>query len=424
MPTVNFYLKKPVDEKEKSLIYLQFKYSGEKFVYAFGEKIHKKDWNEKKQRVKSNTATTADGKHSVNDLLTNLENVCIKAYNDNLKNGVPPKGILKTALNAFFLRNLQQGEGIKDKTLFKLIDRFIEGEIKNKGKDKSRGSISNYKAVKKHLEEYAKKKNYRIDFDTITLDFFYSYVSFLKNVLKLAPNTIAKDITILKVFMSEGVDLGWTTNLQYKHKKFTVQEVNTDAVYLKDSEIITLYKHDLSKSKKLEQVRDLFVIGCFTGLRFSDYSTIKPEYFIDVDGDTCIKMNTQKTGELVIIPINPIVVDIFKKYNWQLKSISNQKFNDYIKDACKDAKMDETGRLTDEPSKSLHQCISSHTARRSFATNLYVEGFPTIDLMKITGHKTEKAFLKYIRVSKLDTARRLSEHIKKNWSGKLLKVAS
>ena len=57
------------------------------------------------------------------------------------------------------------------------------------------------------------------------------------------------------------------------------------------------------------------------------------------------------------------------------------------------------------------------------ATNYYLQGFPTIDLMKITGHKTEKAFLKYIRVSKLDTAKRLNLHIKKNWSELMLKVA-
>lgn len=67
-------------------------------------------------------------------------------------------------------------------------------------------------------------------------------------------------------------------------------------------------------------------------------------------------------------------------------------------------------------------CISSHTARRSFATNYYLEGFPTIDLMKITGHKTEKAFLTYIKVSQLDTAKRLNQHMKKKWEEKKIKA--
>jgi integrase len=71
----------------------------------------------------------------------------------------------------------------------------------------------------------------------------------------------------------------------------------------------------------------------------------------------------------------------------------------------------------------LYECISSHTARRSFATNLYLDGYPTIEIQKITGHKTETSFMKYIRVTKLDAAKRLSAHMKKRWSEKMLKIA-
>jgi len=178
----------------------------------------------------------------------------------------------------------------------------------------------------------------------------------------------------------------------------------------------------------LEQVRDLFVFGCFVGLRFSDYSDIKPDNIVLIDNEYFIKVTTKKTSELVIIPCNPIVLEIFEKYksspNKLPKSFSNQKFNDYIKDALEEAKFIETGRLSTNPTLPLYKCVSSHTARRSFATNYYLQGFPTIDLMKITGHKTEKAFLKYIRVSKLDSAKRLSAHMKIKWSEKILRVAS
>lgn len=105
------------------------------------------------------------------------------------------------------------------------------------------------------------------------------------------------------------------------------------------------------------------------------------------------------------------------------KSLSNQKFNDYIKECLKKAGFNEIGRLSTKPELPLYECVSSHTARRSFATNYYLQGFPTIDLMKIAGHKTEKAFLKYIRVSKLDSAKRLSAHMKMKWSEKMLKIA-
>jgi len=223
------------------------------------------------------------------------------------------------------------------------------------------------------------------------------------------------------------MDLGLTNNMQFKHKKFTVQEEETDAIYLTEHEISTLYKIDLSKNKKLERVRDLFVFGCYVGLRYSDYSTIKPDNIIKIAGEDFIKLITTKTKELVIIPCNPIVLEILQKYKDNYNSLpraySNQKFNDYIKEVCELAELKETGRLSTDAKKPLFECVTSHTARRSFATNLYLDGYPTIEIMKITGHKTEKSFMKYIKVSKLDAAKRLSAHMKKRWSEKMLKIA-
>lgn len=420
---VNFYLK-PVDKDGKALIYLQFWVKDKKLHFSFGEKIKPSEWSTKKQRGKNVGALTNDGEHSLNELLDNLRDVLMDGFKKEKVNGIPTIGKLKGYLNEF----MNQNSGKEDAPAFwSLIDRFIKGEIKFRGRNKSQSSLNNYSAVKKHLEGFQSKYKYPLNFEAITLDFFYKYTSYLINDLKLSQNTVAKDISILKVFMSEGVDLGLTTNLQYMHKKFTASEEDTDAVYLTEPEIIKLYRHDLSGKKKLEQVRDLFVFGCFVGLRFSDYSDIKPENIVKIDGDHFIKVRTKKTGELVIIPCNAIVLEIFKKYDKMLnklpKTLSNQKFNDYIKDALKEAEFDEVGRLATKPELALHQCVSSHTARRSFATNYYLQGFPTIDLMKITGHKTEKAFLKYIRVSKLDSAKRLSAHMKKKWSAMVMKVA-
>jgi integrase len=431
--------KKSATPDAKCLIYMQVKYSGQKLVYSFGQKIEPKFWDDSKQRVKGVEGAKKAGKDELNGLLNALEKEFIIAYNKEIKNGIPAPRTLKQHLDNFLYQNLQENTS-QENTLFKLINRFVAGEIKFRGRDKTKGSLNNYNSVLKHLVEFQKKKGYKVDFETITLDFFYQYVTFLKNAVKLSQNTIAKDITLLKVFMSEAIDLGYTNNLQFKHKKFTVSTVDTDAVYLTENEILALYRFNLSETPKLERVRDLFVFGCFTGLRFSDYSNIRPENVVQIEGDLFIKLVTQKTQDLVIIPCNPVILELFKKYesnyNKLPRTISGQKFNDYIRDACKaagkaaseaagkPAGMNETGRLSTDPSLQLWQCISSHTARRSFATNLYLQGFPTIDLMKITGHKTEKAFLKYIRVSKLDTAKRLNEHIKKNWSSTLLRVAS
>ncbi|HLY72273.1 MAG TPA: site-specific integrase [Puia sp.] len=423
MPTVNYYLKKAEKGSGKSLICLRFNYNGRRLVFTFGQSVDSGSWSSKKQRLKQKSATTADGKYLLNDLLDNLKKLCETAYNSEIKSGIPEPATLKKYLIDYMNQNSSDP---KRPTLKGLIDRFIKNEIKYKGRDKNKNTIKTYNTVLGHLDEYEQKERLKVDFEGINLDFYYKYVSFLK-LKKLSQNSIAKDIQILKVFMSEAVDLGYTSNLQFKHKKFSVAREESDSVYLTEPEIIKLYKHDLTEHKRLEQARDLFVFGCFVGLRYSDYSDVKPENIVKIDGEHFIKLITQKTKELVIIPCSPIVLQIFDKYkknpNRLPRSISNQKFNDYVKEACEKAKLDEIGRLSTDPKKALWECVTSHTARRSFATNYYLQGFPTIDLMKITGHRTEKSFLKYIRVSKLDTAKRLSEHIKKNWSQKMLKIA-
>jgi integrase len=445
MGDVNYYLKKAEPGGTKRLIYLQFKYNGKKLVYSFGQSIDPKDWNSNKQRVKSNKQTTADGKHSLNDLLDNLARVCKVAYNNELKNGIPINSTLKKYLDDY----INQNEEDDNKPSFhKLLNRFISGEIQHKGKEKSPNTIKTYKTLQGHLLAFERVKKFVIDYNTIDLNFLYKYTSFLrsdysdaitasiadekiKKTLKSLPigqNAIAKDVQILKTVMKKAVTLGESKNLWHEHEEFVAERNETDAVYLSEAEIISVFNYDLSHNKRLEGVKDLFVFGCFVGLRFSDYSNVKPEHITTVDGELYIKMITQKTGDLVVIPCNPIVKQIFEKYasnaNKLPNAISNQKFNDYIKEVCGLVGLDEKGRLATDPTKPLCDCISSHTARRSFATNFYLEGFPVIDLMKITGHRTEKAFMRYIRHTKLDAAKRLNAHIKKMWSQKLLKVAS
>lgn len=146
-----------------------------------------------------------------------------------------------------------------------------------------------------------------------------------------------------------------------------------------EKEIIDLYNFDLSQNKRLEQVKDLFVFGCFVGLRFSDYNDVKLGNIVTIDEEYFIKIITEKTKELVIIPCNPIVLNIFNKrggnHNKLPKSISSQKFNTYIKEVCEKAGMKEKGRLSSNLSLPLYQCISHHTVRRSFATNYYLAEF-------------------------------------------------
>lgn len=438
---VNFNLKFPkgitkqIAEKNNidCLIFLNFKYSKQRLFYSFGEKIKFNDWNEDKQRakIKKKFIFTADGEHSLNDLLDNLKETCENAYKFEKANGIPSPNVLKKYLDDFLKKNKVEDDS--KPTLYKLIERFTAGEIKYQGRDKTAGTVQTYKSTLKHLQEFEAKEKYKIDFDTITLDFYYKFLDYLNKAKNKKTgekihglNNVGKQVKNIKVFMNEAIDLGYTTNMQFKNKKFITPSEETEGVYLNENEILKLYKHDFSDNKRLEQVRDLFIFGCCVGLRFSDFSDVKEENIVEMEGDLFIKLITKKTKERVIIPCHELVLDIFKKYqdspNKLPRTISNQKFNEYIKEACAEAKMNEKGRLFKQPSKELSDCIESRTARRSFATNLYMCGYEVHEIMKITGHKTEKAFFIYIKSSKLDSAKRLNAFMKKRWLEKMYKI--
>ncbi len=420
-PEVHFRLK-PLDKNGKQLIYLDFMCGKNRVRYSFGQFIGPKDWDEKKERIIKKGTTTNDGKFQLNELLSNLKTICDKALI-----GIAPEPKALTLMLDDYINQNHNNAAVNESkpTLFKLINRFIDGEIKNRGKEKSINTIKTYITCKKHLEEFQIKEKINLNFEDITLDFYYKYVSFLKSK-GIMVNAIGKDISILKVFMGEAIDLQYTTNMQFKHKKFFVTREDAENVYLTENELHKLYKC-VMPSKIMEEQRDLFIIGAWTGLRLSDFKNIKLDNIVEIDNDLFIKMIAKKTKGLVIIPCNPVVIEILKKYQEKKNnvpdSVSDQYFNRLLKDACKVADLIETGRLTTMPELALYECVSSHTARRSFATNMYLQQFPTIDLMKITGHSSEKTFLKYIKMTKLDTAKRLSAHIKKNWSEKMLRVA-
>jgi integrase len=211
-------------------------------------------------------------------------------------------------------------------------------------------------------------------------------------------------------------DKGFTENKGHRHKKFKKIEETTETIYLTDTELLTLYALDLSNNARLDRVRDLFIIGCYTGLRFSDLSQLTPDKFTE-DG-TRLRIKTIKTGEIVVIPLHWTIKEILRKYNGEPpRLISNQKMNEYLKELTELAKINERITITktkgglnfDKTFKKWELC-TVHTARRSFATNMYLAEVPTISIMKITGHRTERAFMKYIKVSQEQNADKLSKH--------------
>ena len=335
---------------------------------------------------------------------------------------IPNPTTLKNILDKE-LKGIEPEKEIK-KTLFFFFEELIEHTKTgvrlqpSSGKPYSKATVQVYSNTLRRIKEFATLYRRNIDFETVNIDFYTDFTKYLTKRLKLASNTIGKDIKTLKVVMNEATERGLNTNLQYKSRKFSVTRENTDAIYLTEKEVLELESLGLTNNKKLDNVRDLFLVGCYTGLRYSDYSILKPEQI----NDGFIETTQIKTGEPVVIPIHPTVEKIIVKYNGKLpRSISNQKTNEYLKELGKlmpslsatTSKTFTKGGMKVTQTFEKWEVLCSHTARRSFATNEYLAGTPTITIMAITGHKTEKAFLRYIKLTPNEHAKLLKLHWQK-----------
>jgi len=218
--------------------------------------------------------------------------------------------------------------------------------------------------------------------------------------------------------MNEAVEQELTNNLAFKSKRFIVIKEDVDNIYLTLNELKRMYELDLSDKPSHEKARDLFLIGAYTSLRVSDFNDIKPENIIKrIDGYK-LQIETKKTDHKVIIPLHPYVVAILQKYMGKTtKRMADQTINYKIKDVGKWAEITELetisktkGGLRITKQIPRYELIKTHTARRSFCTNAYLSGVPTIDIMAISTHKTESSFMKYIKVTKEQQADRMAQH--------------
>ena len=183
---------------------------------------------------------------------------------------------------------------------------------------------------------------------------------------------------------------------------------------MNDDEINKIFNHDFKGVERLENTRDLFIIGLRTGLRISDFLRLK---------DTNIKngyieIETQKTGQTVTIPLHKQVKAILEKRNGFPRAISDQKFNEHVKELCRVAKFTELtqGSKINKDTKRKEEgifekweLVSSHICRRSFATNLYGK-LDNLTIMGVTGHQTETQFLKYVKITNTEKAEKLKDY--------------
>ena len=289
----------------------------------------------------------------------------------------------------------------------KLLTDFIYDMVNRKNKTKS--YKSQYNVLSKHIRDFSEKQNCIIYTNSITEEFLEDFIYYLQDC-GMRNNTVKGLIEKVKAITKKAGNYGYAVNKTFDDVSVPEEETCSIALSMNDITRIYYYK---GLTKKQEKIRDLFIIGCLTGMRYSDYSTLTSE---NIQNDIIVK-KTKKTGVTVHVPIHAYIYDIMKKYNGELpKDISIQHFNRSIKLICKKIGFTDTINFTRTvghniitQSYEMWEVISSHTARRSAATNMYNSGrMKTLQIMLITGHTTEKNFFRYIKINREENAKTLS----------------
>lgn len=414
MASYNFYLKNKTAKKATG-IYLQFDDGTNRHKLYIEESIHPKNWNAEKREMRKSVDGFADFNAKLDKIQRNCKAIHTALTLDGKFTVETLREKFKTYLNELNNKVAENTSGANQ--TFDTLPIFVKSYIQSVESIKKKNTILHNRQTLNLLIEFEKVKRRKITFERINLDFYNDFNAFLTESKRYSPNTIGKHIANIKLFLNEASERGINLKFDYKSKRFKVTKETVESIYLTDSEIETIYNHDFSKNRRLEQTRDLFIVGCYTGLRFSDFSELTANNI----SDGFISVVTQKTKEKVTIPVHPTLLRIFEKYSDSAKGlprpISNQKMNDYLKEIGREVGLSEqlirtrtNGGLKVQTKVKKYELLTTHTARRSFATNLYKSGFPSISIMKITGHKTEKAFMTYIKISQEENAEKLREH--------------
>jgi integrase len=397
-----------------TLIVMHFKFKGKAIVMSTGLKINPRQWLQKAQRPRT---THPDYDHI---------NVTLKGYKDAMQEVYAKHGMEDSKA---FKRRVKAKLGlVQDISPGQIPDFFIGMEehfqlLKNRAP----ATLRKLHRVVELWKEFTEAKGMGSlsfkDFNRNLIEQYYNWMVYeredSKKGGKLSPNTAANMVkqthsllnaTGPKLYKGKSGGRGFHENTEYRDNPFRVTEKETPQVALTLEELKLVQGY--SGEERLERIRDLFLIGCFTGQRISDYKRINRTWVKKMRGKEFLQFIAKKTERQITIPLLPQLKEILERYDYTAptgvngKVISEVKFNKYLKELCQKVGVNDSveDQFFDRDKGEMIKIfvekwskVTSHTARRTAATVFYDLGLPLSDIMLITGHTTERNLKKYIR---------------------------
>ena len=401
MPNIIFYLNTgAIGKEDKVPLMAKVIHKGKRHYKTIG-RIKESDWNLSKKRVAKNHKNSPYNRHKeINATLNQLEQL-MNSFNDYcLLNQYPvTEDSIKQILKGIDPVSGKKSANRPEISLSQAFDEFVAYSKENKEYNtyKRRNTVFGF------IKEFQEDTNHIATFRNIDMILFDRLKQYAIQEKKYSNNTFAQTIKVFKTF------LGWCKSRDYFSgeipKDFSASEKDITPIVLTVEEFKTLYDFEFEK-EKYRKVRDIFCFGCLTGLRFSDLQRLQREWI----SDNHIQITLQKVKEPVKIKLVERSLKIIERYQEQpifvLPQMSNQKFNDFIKEACALAELKSPvtidtykGNQFTQETFEKHEVITAHVARKTFITLSFYLGMNIEYVKKITGINQEKTLRKYLKIA-------------------------
>ena len=420
MATLKYLLQ---SKSENSQIYIRYSIDRKKVLWRkSGHVIDSKYWSE----TLSQPIQKTDALKNLKSKLDKLSTFINDKYNDGVSEGTEFTGEwLQLQIDVFNKKTPVLELDVLTNYIQKYIDEAPFKQNQNKGLGLSKGRVQNLKLFKNTILKYEVEvlKGKSILVKEVNLQFLEKYKMWMFGK-GYSTNYVGKNIANFRTVCRDAFKNDIETSTQIKNfKGISESKEPQDVIVLSEAEQYDIKKALLTR-EALINARKWLLLGCLIGQRAGDLLSVTIDNIKQLQAGKIIELKQKKTGKLVAIPLSPSAIEIIE--SGMPYKISLSRFNEYIKDVCKEAGLDTPTKWRKkekqgEPSvlkiSPKHEAVSSHICRRSFATNFYGK-IPTPYLMNITAHGTERMFLTYIGKTSYDNANQMFEYFSRLASDK------
>ncbi len=419
MASVNFYLKGAISEKnipefrnagdEESLndllnkplqIFLKLSTRGRRIQVYIKRRIAQKYWNSSRQEY--NPRRYRDNCAAKNTWLRELKSEVTELADNNERNGriTTPREIKEILANKILNKPVKE-------TFEELLYSFLEELKKSDGNPVKESTKKKYINAYKHLKDFSKSYNIRLEIERIDEEFLQDFREYLTQVKGLTDNSVVKILKEIKAFLRYYMKKGIVKNIDLSDVKTTYKE--GEIYVLPIDKILELQYADL-ESERLQRVRDVFCFMCWTGQRYSDIEKISHNDISEnANGEKVWNLITHKTQTRISVPIISYaeeILDKYKDFKTPIPIISNQNLNNYLKELGEFVNFDwpvKTSKYYEgflkQEERPFYEILTTHVGRKSYITNSLILGVPERVVKEVSGHKNEKSFLRYVQLA-------------------------